>query len=340
MKIVYRKFLKNIAESVHAASIDFINSYPVFAWFGGHREGSPDTSIFIQNLHNQDDIITLGSRDNIARWNPVLVNICNSLYLFEKAGIFCDRWQTFFHNLSAWSYGITEKEIIHDRQTLASGLYGPVKSRPVLLDDVFLCGSSVETIYDWTSYIEEYKMPTSIISDINSLFIKRSKPLYLKDKKYYIDNRTGISGRTLGLIQPSLVNYHGLHAFFRSSRGLEKIYYSYRNEDQEWSLPVPTSLANPNSAIDSAVVDEKLFLIYNPNSVYRYPLVLSEIEIKNCDIHVKNTLPIRIEMDKDNPYCFSEEFSYPYMIEHDNLLHIVYTYCRTLIEYVIVDPRA
>jgi len=357
MKILSREFLKTPTPSVHAASIAFYEDHPVFSWFGGSREGNPDIAIYLNNLNNDGQNILIGSKDRIPRWNPILVPINDKLILFEKSGVFCDRWQTFVHDISNWSNNITEKEIFQTAIVLPAGLNGPVKSCPIIDEEGYIvCGSSVETIYDWTSYIETFSIFFGNPIGVN--YISRSRPLNIKTKTNFVSPRTGVTSRTLGVIQPTLwatkgplpgdEDYQGrvYHAFFRSSRGLGKVYYSrsYVDEDEdfdnEWTLPVPTNLDNPNSAVDVVYHNDRLFLVHNPSTVLRNPLVLSEIDLfydGSCaECQIKDQIEITNKVDENIP-LISRELSYPYMIEHGGKLHLVYTYGRVKIEYITIE---
>ena len=346
MEITHREFLPSATKSVHASTIEIWKDHPVFSWFGGSREGAPDVGIYLYNLDGNGGIIQIGNNDAMPRWNPILVNLGDRIILFEKAGIFCDRWQTFIHNITNWENDITPKDIYKTRVVLPAGLNGPVKSRPIVKDNRMYCGSSVETPYDWVSYIEEY------VIDLDIIFDKRSYPLYVR-KETYTDEYSGRTGKTLGVIQPTLWEYNGkLSAFFRSSKGLGTIYYSTRHDDGNWSFPCSTNLPNPNSAVDVATHNGFLYLVWNPDASKRTPLVLSRFKLPfpsldgfpdlvNINaLEPEETITISDDLNVDNfakKSCNSPELSYPYIIEYNGQLHLTYTYGRSKIEYVVVS---
>ncbi|MFA7221122.1 MAG: exo-alpha-sialidase [Synergistaceae bacterium] len=341
MKITHREYLPSTTQSVHASSVEIWNGHPVFAWFGGQREGAQDVSIYIYNLNGEGETIQLGGWDSIPRWNPILVNIGERLILFEKAGIFCDRWQTFVHDITNWNKNTTVRDIQENQYVLPAGLNGPVKSRPFIDGNHMYCGSSVETIYDWSSYIEEY-----IIEDNGHLmFDYRSEPLTEPKKVIYRDPYSGSMARSLGIIQPTLWrDGDDLCAFFRASRGLGSIYFSkkenYWNKNSEWSNPVPTNMPNPNSAVDVATYGDKLYLVWNPDSNYRFPLLVSELERDGEVFSIKQNLTASDDLNMDNfsmKSALSPELSYPYMISHEGQLHLTYTHGRNKIEYIAID---
>lgn len=334
MEIIEREFLPSKTRSVHAATIEFFNDHPVFSWFGGSREGMGDVSIYLYNLHGKKDMLVIGDNDIIPRWNPILTKVKSSLFLFTKAGMFCDRWNTFIHDITNWTEGITNKEISGTATVLPAGLNGPVKTKPIIIDDVMYCGSSVETMYDWSSYIEAYDVCYEDFS-----FLGRSNPIFVSEKKIFLDQ--GVTKKTLGIIQPSLwydAKKNKMKAFFRSSKGLGWIYYSETNDEDYmlWSEPKPTNLQNPNSGMDVVCHNGDLYLAYNPSDEFRYPLVVSKIvqdEVDKTVFITIETLEIRDNVSENNPFI-TQELSYPNMVERNGMLHLLYTYGRCKIEYI------
>lgn len=332
MKIIERRFLDVNTPTCHAGTIAFFNDEPVFAWFGGKREGEPDSAIYLQR---DGDVTVWGDMDQIPRWNPILFPFRNKLFIFTKSGIFCDRWQTFVHDITDPEDGFSKRQIV------PAGFNGPVKTKPLVVYNnpnmnTLIMGSSVETIYDWTSYMEYFHY----CSETNELLpCGRSEPLTIPKKTYtdiYLRKRN-----TLGIIQPSLWQdcFGVIHAFFRSSRGVGKIYYvtgsdgSFRNPGFQWSDPKETELPNPNSGVDTVYHDDRLFLVYNPDDTMRYPLVVAELD-KNLKVINEMIVTDEIDMKEDT---YTRELSYPYMVEHDGQLHLVYTYGRSKIEYVTIE---
>ena len=330
MKIKSRKFLPSTTRSVHAATIEWWKDHFVYSWFGGTQEGQSDVAIYIYNLNNKGETLAIGRGDQYPRWNPILFAFNDRLYLFEKIGMFCDRWQTVVHDITDWDITLNEMNALKNGQFLPAGLNGPVKLRPVVYKDRILCGSAHETFSDWTSYIEEYVVEDGIWKNIG-----RSNPLFVKEKVFFIDSY-GNKRRSLGIIQPTLWEDEGkMKAFFRSSWGLGNIYYSEMIEMGKWTDPVKTNLLNNNSGVSAVNYNDKLYLAFNNSNKFRYPLVVSEI--KNCESleNIKSEATLLIN-DKDEKNMLME-FSYPYMIEHDGCLHLCYTYNRQKIEHVEIS---
>lgn len=318
MKIIDRNFLKTDTPTCHASTMAFYRDNLAQAWFGGSREGQPDSSIYISYKGQikvlKPDFLPTFNGMRLPLWNPVLFPIQERLYLFWKAGIFCDRWQTFITDIS----GIETAEpntMLH--ATLPAGLNGPVKTKPIVMDNMIYCGSSVETICAWASYIETYRYKNGLFS-----FVDRSKPLTIPTLS-----------RSKGLIQPAIWEQdRKLHCFMRSSTGAGCIYYS-KQSNGKWIIPKPTAIENPNASVDVVYTEDRLFLVCNPSAVSRFPLKLLELNPETFDI--KDEMIVQ-DMD-DNKTYYSPEFSYPYLIEHCGNLHLTYTYARTKIEHCVIS---
>lgn len=338
MKVESRRFLDTPTKSVHAATIEFFNGNPVFSWFGGSREGAGDVSIYLHNLNGKGKNIIIGNKDAVPRWNPILFAHEDRLWLFYKAGVFCDRWQTFVSDVTDWDSGVLDKEIQATAQFLPAGLNGPVKTKPIVsIKGNILCGSSVETLYDWTAYIEEYEVREGWD------YIDRSNPIYVKKKNVYQDPYSGRTKKSSGIIQPAIWIKDGeYHAFFRSSGGLEGVYYSKSSKFNQWSEPVKTNLPNPNSGVDTVYHNGKLYLVSNPDDTYRKPLTVQQIEkVSDSSWKVVDEVVVREDIEEEDKFgvghCISQELSYPYMVENDEKLHLVYTYGRSRIEYCTIS---
>ncbi len=100
-----------------------------------------------------------------------------------------------------------------------------------------------------------------------------------------------------------------------------------------------TGLPNPNSGIDAVSLnDGRYLLVYNPtkkNWGNRVPLTVA---ISNDGKVWENVLELE---SITNPNTVEEEeYSYPSVIQtNDGLIHIVYTWNRKTVKYVVLNPK-
>jgi len=321
MKIVHREFMPSRTNSVHAASVEFYNDIPYFAWFGGMREGFPDSSIYIQKLDNQYEF-DIGQ---IAQWNPILVKMQDRLVLFSKVGQFCDRWNTLVNDITDID-NINCLEKFSNYSVLPAGLNASVKTRPIEFEDSWYFGASTETFMNWNSYIERY-----YVDPVEDFFKNPSSCLVSNFliPKWTLGEKALSSPRNKGLIQPALWwGEIGPEAFMRSDLGY--IYYWSPFEN----YAIQTQFENPNSGIDVVKHNGFLYLAYNPSKESRVPLHVAKIKQDEEHFEIIETIVIGDKVIKE---ALTNELSYPYMIEHDGRLHLTYTNGRCKIEYVVID---
>lgn len=330
MKIIDRKFLNVTTQSCHAGTLAFFKNKPIYAWFGGTMEGLPDSAVYIQC---DDKIYSIGDQDQIPRWNPILFPCNGKLFLFIKIGLFCDRWNSILYDISSiFDNDDFDINMIFSK-IIPAGINGPVKTKCIEKNGLIYCGSSVETIVDWSGFIETWRYDMGM-EDL--IFVSRTSPL-TAPKIIYTD-LYGYKRHTMGLIQPSLyVDGNGnLNAFLRSSRGLGRIYHSHSEDkmNELWSSPKSTKFLNPNSGIDCVYYNNRLFLIYNPSEIARSPLNLAELDEETLDIIDEITIEKDIPKEEKT---LSSELSYPYIVENEGKLHCVYTYGRSRMVYCSIS---
>lgn len=107
---------------VHASTLLLYKGHLLCAWFGGSKEGKPDTKIWLSTKditasrsgHQESTWsaprVVAGTDVNIAHWNPVLFQPPESetILLFYKVGSPISSWETFV--LSSTDGGLTWKE--------------------------------------------------------------------------------------------------------------------------------------------------------------------------------------------------------------------------------------
>lgn len=285
----------------------------IAAWFGGTREKHPDVGIWLSRFkngkwHKPIEIAngiqfsyTDGKIMRYPCWNPVLFQAKDGpLMLFYKVGPTPDSWWGIL--IKSYDSGKTWST----PQRLPDGIIGPVKNKPIQLQDgSILCPSSTED-KGWLAHFE-------ITKDYGNTW-SRTHP---------VNDVTKISA-----IQPTiLVHPHKLQALGRSKQG--KIWESWSVDGgKTWSQATHTSLPNPNSGIDGVTLrDGRHILVYNHTTKGRSPLNLA---VSNDGREWKMMLTL-----EDEP----GEYSYPAVIQSsDGLIHITYTYKRLTIKHVVVDP--
>ena len=304
--------------SCHASTLAETEAGLVAAWFGGTHENHPDVCIWLSRRERTeragggsawtppvkvvDGVMEDGKR--YASWNPVLFQPrLAPLLLFYKVGPDPRTW-----------WGMVTRS--HDGgrawtppTRLPDGVLGPIKNKPIQLPNGdLLCPSSVEDkTQGWRVHFErtpDLGGTWETIGPIND-------------------------GREFGAIQPSLLTYSDgrMQAICRSQQGVLAEAWS-SDEGQTWSAMQAMSLPNPNSGTDAVtLVDGRQLLVYNHSPHARTPL--------NVAVSTDGSAWQMAFVLEDQ----TGEFSYPAVIQTaDGLVHATYTWNRTRIKHVVLDP--
>jgi len=303
--------------SSHASTIvELKNGDLLAAWFTGTHEGSADVTIhgarFTGGAWNAP--FELAHADRVPCWNPVLFHSAGGrLWLYYKYGKSPDTWA------GARKFSSDEGRTWSAEEHLPKGILGPIKDKPLVLGDgAIVSGSSLEH-GKWTVWIER--------SEDDGRTWTRTGPIPLPKN---IDiPAPGISprARTVGIIQPAIVQLDGQHLRFYArpkSRASRIVAADSFDAGKSWSTPHLLDLPNPNSGLDAVRLrDGRIVLIFNNSDTGRTPLNLA---VSRDGEHFTTFKTL-----EDTP----GEYSYPAIVQAANGdLLMTYTWHRETIKFV------
>lgn len=302
--------------SCHASTIcETTDGTLVAAWFGGEYEKHPNVGIWFSTRTEKgwDEPIELATgvqyettEGKVVRhpcWNPVLFQPKSGpLMLFYKVGPSPDTWWgmliTSDDNGQTWSLP----------RRLPEGIAGPIKNKPVQLEDgSILCPTSSED--------EGWRVHFEMTNDLGATW-KRTPALN--------------DGEKIGAIQPSILRM-GKETLLAVGRTRQGKVFRIESKDlgKSWGEMTLSNLPNPNSGTDAlTLADGRHLLVYNHTPNGRTPL---NVAISDDAADWKGVLTLEDQ---------AGEYSYPAVIQtSDGLVHITYTWKRKKIRHVVVDPK-
>ena len=303
--------------SCHASTIAETPEGMVAAWFGGEYERHPNVGIWVSHLEDgkwtPSVEVANGVQNDTLRyptWNPVLYQVPDGdLLLFYKVGPSPSTW---------WGMMMRSSDNGHtwsDPEKLPEGYIGPVKNKPVLLDDgTLICPTSTEGD-GWRVHFEMTK-------DWGKTW----------EKTDAINNP-----KVHNIIQPSILKHEDgrLQILCRSRNSVLVTSWSDDN-GKTWSLTQPSGLPNNNSGTDAVTLkDGRQLVVYNhvatpinASKGHRTPL---NVAVSNDGKHWEAALVL-----EDSEIS---QYSYPAVIQaSDGMVHVVYTWRRERIKLVVIDP--
>jgi predicted neuraminidase len=301
--------------SAHASNIVQLRNGDFLAsWFGGSAEGKPDVAIWASRFSSGhwSTPFEMARETDIACYNPVMFYTRDGrLWFYYKFGPHPSSWSAG----RRWSDddGKNWSEVEH----LPAGLYGPIRAKPLVLEDgTVVSGSSVESYHSWACWIER--------STDNGKTWKRIGPITVPQNA---SDHANASRAPYGIIQPSVISLGGgrLRLYARSTSQIGHVCMAdSADSGLTWTQARPIAVPNPNSGIDAVrLKDGRIVLVYNNTTTGRTPLNLAVSEDAE-HFRMFKTL-------EDEP----GEYSYPAMIQgREGDLHITYTWNRKRIRYV------
>lgn len=315
------------AATAHASTLAETASGLVVAFFSGKHEGHSDVGIrvsrFQDNKWSWPQEVANGFQNDSLQyptWNPVLFTPQNGpLTLYYKEGPNPREWwgmiKTSGDEGKTWSY---PRKIGKDEKI--GWLIGPVKNKPIQLDDgTLISPSSTETEEDgdikWRIHFE--------ISKDNGQSWEVAGPIN--------------DGEEFDAIQPSILHFPDGRLMMLARTRQDVLAQSW-SEDQgrTWSPLQSAGLPNPNSGTDAITLqDGRHLLIYNH-------------QVKKQGETGRNILNLALSSDGKNwtPVMTLENeamkygYAYPSIIQtRDGLVHATYTYNRVGVRHVIIDPK-
>lgn len=337
-RILKDEFLYETAPfaSPHAATIvETKKGDLVAAYFGGTYERNPDCCIWVnikkkgKNEWSTPILTADGMVEGVktACWNPVLTEMPNGeLWLFYKVGESVKQWTGWLAKSKdggrTWSKG----------EKLPDGFLGPIKNKPLLLNNKLICGSSTES-NGWRFHVEIYDLKTKTwqyVGPVESTMAYRTDILPTPEGS---DIPVEGTKRPIDCIQPSFLQLKDgrLQVLMRTRNG--KIATSYSSDEgQTWTPVTLTDVPNNQSGTDAVTLrDGRHVLIYNNFETLpgtkkgpRTPLSLAVSDDDGKTWRHVLTL-------EDSPVG---QYSYPSIIEgRDGTLHMVYTWRRQRVAY-------
>jgi len=329
----------------HASTVVELRDGDVLvAWFAGTKEGAPDVAIYTARLHHGQwsAPAQLARAKLVACWNPVLFHTADGrLWLYYKYGTSPRTW------LAARKFSLDEGRSWSKKENLPPGILGPIKDKPLVLDNgVIVSGSSVEAA-NWSVWIERstdngatwtkfgpITVPESIDQpDRAALAARAEQPATGVATASASTRLYPPPAATIGIIQPAIVNLGGRHLrFYARSRTRASLIAAADSFDdgKTWGSVHFLELPNPNSGIDAVRLrDGRIVLAFNNSYDRRTPLNLA-VSSDGEHFTIVRTL-------EDGP----GQYSYPAIVQAKNGdLLVTYSWRRQTIKFIRIPLDA
>jgi predicted neuraminidase len=314
----------------HASTIVALkNGDLMAAWFGGTKEGAPDVAIWGSRRVNGKwtPPVELEREAGFPSWNPVLFHTHDGrLWLYYKVGPSPSQWA------AGRMVSSDEGKTWSKEERLPAGLLGPIRAKPLVLDDgTIVSGSSVEAHETWAAWVERSTDNGKTWAKIGPITIAREvdaaeppAPDPPKDAPGWAADKG--PRKYVGIIQPSIISLGGKHLrlYARSRTMASKVAVADSMDNGvTWGQARFIDVPQNNSGLDVvALKDGRVVMIFNNTTVGRTPLNLA-ISTDGEHFHVFATLEDTVG-----------QYSYPALIQApDGSLEMTYTWQRKSIKY-------
>jgi len=308
--IVQQEFIFESAPfaQCHASTLVEVGDALVAAWFGGPHEKHPDVGIWMARRDaegwSKPVEVANGLQPDGKRypcWNPVLFRSrTGPLLLFYKVGPSPDAW-----------WGMLARSRDQGRtwspaERLPEGILGPIKNKPVQLEDGDILSPSSSEHAGWRVHFERS-------SDEGKTW-RATPPVN--------------DGRSIAAIQPSILRHQDgrLQALGRTRQ--EHLFsVESRDAGHTWGQMRLIDLPNPSSGTDAlTLADGRHLLVYNHTAKGRSPL---NVAVSEDGVHWNAAAVLENS---------AGEYSYPAVIQtRDGRVHVTYTWKRARIRHVVLD---
>jgi predicted neuraminidase len=315
----------------HASTIVALKSGDLMAaWFGGTKEGAPDVAIWGSRRvgGKWSAPVELEREKDVPSWNPVLFHTKDArLWLYYKVGPSPREWT------AGRMFSDDEGKTWSKEERLPAGLLGPIRTKPLVLDDgTIVSGSSVEAHETWAAWVERSTDGGKTWTKIGPITVSREADAVEPPAADPPKDAPGWAAdkgprKYVGIIQPSIIQLGGKHLrmYARSRTLASKVAVADSMDNGvTWTQARFIDVPQNNSGIDAVTLkDGRVVMIFNNTTVGRTPLNLA-VSRDGEHFRVFATLEDTVG-----------QYSYPALIQApDGGLEMTYTWQRKTIKYV------
>jgi predicted neuraminidase len=327
--ILKKEFLSPACEEYDCHSSSIIETSPghlCAAWKAGVGQGFSNCTMkgnigawvsLFDGIAWSEPVEIVHSEDSVV-WTPILCKLSSEeLLMFYRIGPSPRQVVSYLKRSTDGGKTWSEAEI------LPAGIVGPTKCHPLVIGDKIISPSSVEV----GSPIAQDKA--------TACWIEISEDA---GKNWNKVGPIEIPGRRFGAIEPSLIidKQGNIRMFCRDrancldQQGWIQTAVSF-DGGWHWSQLEPLSLPNPDSGVDTAVIENgDVLLVYNHSAIDRYPLALAI----SSDNGATWSQPAILE---------NHSGEFPSVIRtSDGLVHVIYAHAESdqqqrRIKHVVID---